>query len=238
MKLVLIPAGEFMMGSPDSDGFAMDTEKPQHRVKITKPFYLGVTEVTQKQHERVMGKNPADTFIERNMYGYGMYELKGYSQRAVNRVSWDDAEKFCERLSKKEGKTYQLPTEAQWEYACRSGSETKWCFGDSESQLKNYAWYLDNSRSTTHRVGQKKPNAWGLYDMHGNVFEWCRDWHDYYEGSPSTDPTGPSSGSLRVIRGGCWNFNAVYCRSAIRGAYLPGGENVIMGFRVSLVPAE
>jgi formylglycine-generating enzyme required for sulfatase activity len=225
MKLVLIPAGEFMMGSPGSDDDAFADEKPQHRVKITKPFYLGVTEVTQQQYEQVMGENPS--------------EFNDDPQRPVEQVSWEDAEKFCERLSAKEGKTYRLPTEAQWEYACRSGSTTKWCFGDSESQLDDYAWYDDNSGNTTHPVGQKKPNAWGLYDMHGNVWEWCANWwDDDYSESSSTDPTGPSSGSYRVDRGGSWIYPARLCRSAYRDSYPPRLELIILGFRVSRVPAE
>jgi formylglycine-generating enzyme required for sulfatase activity len=225
MKLVLIPAGEFMMGSPGSDDDAFHDEKPQRRVKITKPFYLGVTEVTQEQYEQVMGENPS--------------EFKDDPQCPVEKVSWEDAEKFCERLSEKEGKTYQLPTEAQWEYACRSGSTTKWCFGDSESQLDDYAWYDDNSGNTTHPVGQKKPNAWGLYDMHGNVWEWCANWwDDDYSESSSTDPTGPSSGSVRVGRGGGWYDAAWYCRSAYRYGGPPGIGVDHLGFRVSLVPAD
>ena len=212
------------MGSPDSDDDAYDNAHPQHRVKIAKPFYLGVTEVTQEQYERVMGENPS--------------EFKDEPQCPVERVSWEDAEKFCERLSEKEGKTYRLPTEAEWEYACRAGSTTKWCFGDSESQLGDYAWYDDNSDSTTHPVGQKKPNGWGLYDMHGNVYEWCGDWYDEYSDSPSTDPTGPSSGSFRVLRGGSWIDTAGDCRSAGRYRDSPGNGNDLLGFRVSLVPAD
>ena len=163
MKLVLIPAGEFLMGSPESDSDAPDEEKPQHKVRISKPFYLGVTEVTQEQYERVMGENPS--------------RFKGDPQRPVEKVSWEDAVAFCRKLSEKEGRTYRLPTEAEWEYACRAGSQTKWSFGDDDSALKEYAWYLDNADSTTHPVAQKKPNAWGLYDMHGNVWEWCQDWY-------------------------------------------------------------
>jgi formylglycine-generating enzyme required for sulfatase activity len=235
MKLVLIPAGEFVMGSSESaealaKEFDMEAkwfekEHPQHRVKITKPLYLGVTEVTQEQYERVMGENPS--------------VFKGDPQRPVETVSWEDVKEFCERLSEKEGKTYQLPTEAQWEYACRSGSTTKWCFGDSESQLDDYAWYDDNSGDTTHPVGQKKPNAWGLYDMHGNVWEWCANWwDDDYSESSSTDPTGPSSGSFRVFRGGSWYSPAGDCRSAYRDYFLLWGESCGLGFRVSRVPAD
>ena len=224
MKLVLIPAGEFIMGSPESDADAFENEHPQHRVKITKPFYLGVTEVTQEQYERVMGENPS--------------QFKDDPQRPVETVSWEDADKFCERLSEKEGKMYHLPTEAEWEYACRAGSTTKWCFGDSESQLGDYAWYDEEYGSgSTHPVGQKKPNAWGLYDMHGNVWEWCVDWKADYVNSSSSDPTGPSSGSSRVFRGGSWYYTARNCRSAYRH-FSPGSERYFLGFRVSLVLAD
>ncbi|NQT17360.1 MAG: formylglycine-generating enzyme family protein, partial [Planctomycetes bacterium] len=219
MKLVLIPAGEFMMRSP-----AKSNEGPQHRVEITKPFYLGVTEVTQEQYEQVMGENPSKSKVD--------------PQCPVESVSWGNAEKFCERLSEKEGKKYRLPTEAQWEYACRAGSPTKWYFGDSESQLGEYAWYRDNSGRTTHPVGQKKPNGWRLYDMHGNVWEWCADWKADYANSSSSDPTGPSSGSYRVGRGGGWDPPARACHSALRYFYPPGSERRYLGFRVSLVPAE
>ena len=155
-------------------------------------------------------------------------------------MPWEDAKEFCERLNAKEGKTYQLPTKAEWEYACRAGSTTKWCFGDSESQLGDYAWYDDNSGHTTHPVGRKKSNAWGLYDMHGNVHEWCADWYDedYYGDSPSTDPTGPSWGSHRVHRGGHYGYSAGACRSARRSCYSPGYGVGYLGFRVSLASAE
>ena len=221
-RLAFVPAGEFLMGSPDSDNDAHKNEKPQHRVRITRPFYLGVHPVTQEEYERVMGNNPS--------------QFKGDPQRPVESVSWNDAMEFCRQLSEKEGKEYRLPIEAEWEYACRAGSRTEWCFGDSESQLAGYAWYFDNSDHTTHPVGQKKPNGWGLYDMHGNVWEWCSDWYvrDYYENSSANDPQGPSSGSHRVIRGGSWNTVACYSRSANRFDYSPGNRSGILGFRVCL----
>jgi formylglycine-generating enzyme required for sulfatase activity/serine/threonine protein kinase len=240
MDFVLIPAGEFMMGSPDlerqmalaeakaaNDKFAIDRipmEGAQHRVKITKPFYLGKYEVTQAQWQAVMDNNPSN--------------FKGDLQRPVEQVSWEDAVAFCERLTHKERKTYRLPTEAEWEYACRAGSTTKWCFGDSDSELGDYAWYRSDSNSTTHAAGGKKPNAWGLYDMHGNVWEWCSDWYEsgYYGSSPSDDPKGPSSGAGRVLRGGSWNFDAWYSRSAFRLWFPPADRIRGLGFRVARTP--
>jgi formylglycine-generating enzyme required for sulfatase activity len=181
------------MGSPDSDkGRQVSDEKPQHRVRITKPFYLGKYLVTQEQWEAVMGNNPS--------------HFKG-PKNPVEQVSWDDCQQFLRQAQREvgvRGGKFQLPTEAQWEYACRAGSTTRYCFGDDESGLGEYAWYDKNSGNKTHPVGEKKPNAWGLYDMHGNVWEWCQDWYDggYYANSPTDDPTGP--GSNRVLRGGSW----------------------------------
>jgi formylglycine-generating enzyme required for sulfatase activity len=225
MQFVLIAPGEFMMGSPDSDSDADADEKPQHRVRITQPFYVGKHEVTQAQWQAVMGNN--------------LSYFTGDRQRPVEQVSWEDAVGFCARLSQKEGKTYRLPTEAEWEYACRAGSTTKWCFGDSESQLGDYAWYGLHSGSSTHPVGGKKQNAWGLYDMHGNVWEWCADCSDgnYYGSSPLNDPKGPSSGAYRALRGGAWQISAGDSRSANRAAYLPvvfWGHN--LGLRVVRTP--
>jgi len=227
LELVLIPAGEFLMGSPESDKDAMSWEIPQHRVRITKPFYLGKYLVTQEQWEAVIGSNPRP--------------FKGPKNLAAD-VSWDDCQKFLGELNAKSaagaGK-YQLPTEAQWEYACRAGSKTKYCFGDDASKLGEYAWYDENSGNKTHPVGEKKPNAWGLYDMHGNVWEWCQDWYDarYYEKSPTDDPTGSTGGSDRVLRGGSWSGTARSCRSAYRiRAPEPGA--IVLGLRVSRVPAD
>ncbi len=222
MKFVLIPSGEFTMGSPASEK-DRDSDETQHKVKITKPFYMQTTEVTQAQWKAVMGNNPS--------------HFKG-DNLPVEQVSWDDVQEFLKKLSAKEGAKYRLPTEAEWEYACRGGSTTRFCFGDDESKLGEYAWYGANSDSKTHPVEMKKPNAWGLYDMHGNVCEWCSDWYDkdYYSKSPANDPQGPASGSHRVLRGGCWGDIAGVCRSAFRRWNWPADRDYGIGFRVSRSP--
>ncbi len=238
MKLALIPAGEFLMGSPDLDKDADVNEKPQHRVRIAKPFYLGVYPVTQSEYERVMGENPS--WFCKSGTGKGKIGQQDTSQFPVEHVLWKSAVEFCKRLSKKENEEYRLPTEAQQEYAGRAGSTTMWCYGDKESVLGKYAWFDGNAGRRTHPVGQKKPNAWGLYDMHGNVWEWCSDWYaeDYYRISPPEDPTGAATDSGRVIRGGCWLNPAEGCRSAYRINRSPGFRAGSLGFRVTRVPAD
>lgn len=214
MEFVLISAGTFYMGSEASEAGRDNDEGPIRRVQITRPFYLGKYEVTQDQYMAVMGRNPSH-FSGRNL--------------PVEMVSWEEAVAFCKKIGGR------LPTEAEWEYACRAGSTSRFCFGNSDSALKDYAWYADNSGKRTHAVGQKKPNAWGLYDMHGNVWEWCSDWYvDNYRNASTTNPTGPSSGTYRVVRGGSWNGNARYCRSAGRGNYTPDVRGNFSGFRVAL----
>jgi formylglycine-generating enzyme required for sulfatase activity len=224
MEFMLIPAGEFMMGSSATDKRVLDNERPQHRVTISKPFYLGKFEVTQGQWEAVMGNNPS--------------YFKG-RKNPVEQVSWDDVQVFIQRLNQKEGtKKYRLPTEAEWEYAARAGTTSTYSFGNDARSLGQYAWYEGNSGKKTHPVGQKEPNAWGLYDMHGNVREWVQDWYGerYYSSSPPTDPKGPSSGSLRVFRGGGWLSFAGGCRSACRFDFRPGYRGDGGGFRLALSP--
>ena len=218
MKLVRIRPGRFIMGSPDSEKGRRDDEGPQHGVVITKPFYLGVTKVTQAQYEAVMGKNPSHS------------QFRGPTNPVVG-VSWNDAVLFCRKLSAKTGKILRLPTEAEWEYACRAGSMTRYSFGDSESALVAYAWYNANSESRPHPVAQKKPNAWGLYDMHGNVWEWCADWYGTYPTGRATDPQGVASGGERATRGGSWGVSAAICRCAKRTGRAPTYGEGGLGFR-------
>jgi len=218
MKLNLIPPGEFMMGSPESEHGRRDNET-QHRVRITKPFYLSATEVTQSQYEDVMGKNPSHS--------------KG-ANKPVEKVNWNDAVEFCEKLSKREGEGFRLPTEAEWEYACRAGTPTAYSFGDDASKLGQYAWHRDNSGNTTHVVRLKLPNPWGLYDMHGNVYEWCQDWYeDYGNEKVVIDPTGPVSGGRRVLRGGAFLSSPRIVLAANRDFSLPGRRYRLSGFRLA-----
>ncbi|MGM0490864.1 MAG: formylglycine-generating enzyme family protein [Planctomycetota bacterium] len=232
MKLALIPSGEFMMGSSESaealrkafgtkpEWRLFQGERPQHKVQITKAFYLGVHEVTQRQYEEVMGEDQS--------------RFEGLS-RPVERVSWEDAATFCKKLSDMaNGENYRLPTEAQWEYACRAGTTTRYNSGNQLDPL--YAWFRENSYTQTHPVGEKEPNAWGLYDMHGNVGEWCADWYDdeYYTRSPLQDPQGPATGSRRVMRGGSWLIEAARCRSARRSSEPWAKRYEYLGFRVAL----
>jgi formylglycine-generating enzyme required for sulfatase activity len=242
MKLVLIPAGEFLMGSPDSDPDAEADEKPRHRVRITRPFYIGATEVTQGQYQAVTGANPSHSKVSDDL--------------PVENVTWFDAINFCNALSRREGlpplyrvqrKTvevldrngpgYRLPTEAEWEYACRAGSMTRYSFGDDAARRRDYAWFDGNSNDKTHPVGQKRPNAWGLYDMHGNVWEWCWDAYEagYYKRSPGADPLCSSQAGSPVIRGGGRADNLLFCRSAVRGRNAPDARVITLGFRVARV---
>jgi len=228
MKLVLIPPGEFMMGSPSNEKYRARDEGPQHRVKITEPFYMGVTEVTQEQWQTVIDSDPWSGEV------HGGRSKDG----AANYISWNEATEFCRKLSQKTGQTVRLPTEAEWEHACRAGSTTAYCFGDSAHRLGEYAWYEDNAEDAgkdyPQRGAEKKPNAWGLYDMHGNVWEWCQDWYEsgYYGKSPASDPPGAASGNSRVLRGGCWSDRSSSCRLANRNYTTPTDTLTLYGFRV------
>jgi formylglycine-generating enzyme required for sulfatase activity/serine/threonine protein kinase len=239
MRFVLIPPGEFDMGSTDDevakllaearDGNhayieRLPGEAPRHRVRITKAFWLAVTEVTQAQYEQVMGSNPS--------------RFKEDANCPVEMVSWDEASTFCRKLGElpeeRSGqRAYRLPTEAEWEHACRCGTTTTWYSGDDEAGLIEIACYTANSGGKTHPVGQKKPNAWGLYDMHGNVAEWCSDWRRDYTTPAVNDPAGPTAGSYRVYRGGGWLRDARYCRSAIRDWAAPVYRINALGFRLA-----
>ena len=233
LKLVLIPAGKFIMGSSETEKGREENET-RHEVTISKPFYMGVTEVTQEQYEVVMGNNPST--------------YKGKTN-PVEMANWNDAVEFCKKLSAKTGKTVQLPTEAQWDYACRAGSMTRFSIGDQAEELHKYGNYCDKSNTDnlpwqdkehsdgfdkTAPVGSFKPNAWGLYDMHGNIWEWCSDWNGDYPAGAVTDPTGPKDGCLRVLRGGSWYMSPQGCRSARRHGGNPDGPNGYSGFRVAV----
>jgi formylglycine-generating enzyme required for sulfatase activity len=214
LEMVKIPAGKFMMGSDEHD-----SEKPIHEVTVN-AFKIGKYPVTQAQYKAVMGTNPS--------------YFSGNPQNPVENVSWSDAQEFCQKLTELTGQKYRLPTEAEWEYACRAGTKTRFSFGNDDSQLGDYAWFIRNSDSKTHPVGQKKPNPWGLYDMHGNVLEWCEDgWHENHENAP-TDGTAwndnHSQNNFRVMRGGSWYGNPRNCRSACR--FINGFRSDYAGFRV------
>jgi formylglycine-generating enzyme required for sulfatase activity len=228
IKLVLIPAGTFTMGSPDSEADRGADESPQTRVMLTKDFYLGQTDVTQGQYELVMGANPSDF-------------KKAGKNAPVEEVSWGDAMAFCQKLTERErtagrlpeGYAFTLPTEAQWEYACRAGTIGAYATDPDET-----SWFDRNSGGTTHPVGAKQPNLWGLYDMTGNVYQWCADWYaNRYPGGEATDPTGPDAGTVHILRGGGWYYDRSYCRSAYRD-FDPGYRANFIGFRVALNPID
>ena len=248
-KFRLIQPGTFMMGSPASE-HGRSSDEQQHRVTLTKPYYMGLYAVTVGEFKRFVDKASYETEGERDGTGaYGWtgsdweqdsqttWRTPGFSQTdkdPVVCISWGDADAYCRWLSEIEGRSYRLPTEAEWEYACRAGSSTAYCFGGDETRLGEYAWYYENSGETTHPVGEKRPNVWGLYDMHGNVWEWCNDWYGDYPSGTVTDPTGASSGSIRVDRGGGWNFVAAGCRSADRRRNGPSNRYFDLGFRLVL----
>jgi len=228
IEMIVLPGAEFIMG----DNGGEDDEKPAHKVTIS-AFYMDKYEVTQAAYEKMMGKNPA--------------KFKG-TDRPVERVSWFGAIQYCNMRSLREGLTpcydldtlecnyeadgYRLPTEAEWEYACRAGTTTKYSLGNAPEKLGQYAWFKANANDTSHPVGQKKPGPWGFYDMHGNVWEWCNDYYseDYYQNSPAENPTGPAAGDERVLRGGSWASGAQSACSSCRYSETPGFADVCFGY--------
>lgn len=210
MEFKLLTPGTFIMGSLDGN----EDEMPVHKITISKPFHMGIFEVTQKQWEQIMGRNPS--------------KFKG-STHPVENISWNEVQKFIKKLSEKEGVRYRLPTEAEWEYACRAGTKTRYYWGDEFNEA--YAWYIENSDMKTHPVGLKKPNAWGLYDMSGNVWEWCLDRYDEYSTERLLDPE-KSEGNRRIGRGGGWNSSKDACRSSNRGSNHSFRSFDALGFRV------
>ena len=214
MEFVLIPAGTFPMGA--KRGYV--DERPVHQVTISRPFYLGRYPVTQAQWTTIMQTNPSG--------------FRG-EHHPVENVSWEDIQQFIHGLNAKEGDTlYRLPTEAEWEYAARAGSTTAYGFGNDACPLHEYAWYKANAGDKTHPVGQRKPNAWGLYDMHGNVWEWVQDWYGPYPARAIVDPQGPQSGFSRVRRGGSWATGTESCRVSKRNDMAPGCLLISLGFRL------
>jgi formylglycine-generating enzyme required for sulfatase activity len=207
--------GEFIMGSP-ADEPGHDADETQHKVRLTKPFLLSVYQVTQAEFTAVMGSNPS--------YFRG-------DDLPVESISWDEAVAFCKKLSELEGKTYRLPTEAEWEFACRAGATGPYA---GDGNLDDIGWYLGNAGSETHPVGSLQPNAWGFYDMQGNVWEWCADWYGPYAAGDATDPTGPASGTTRVLRGGSLDYGPEFARAAFRNWYTPETKLYYIGFRVVL----
>ena len=227
LEMVWIEAGTFMLGSPLSEEDRLHREGPLHEVTISQGFYLGEYEVTQGQWEGVMGTTPwsGESYVQANR-----------NHPAVQ-ISWNDVQEFIGRLNDAAGEgIYRLPIEAEWEYSCRAGTTTRWSFGDDEHQLGDYAWYDDNAWNAgvqyAHEAGAKRPNPWGLHDMHGNCWEWVQDWYGEYSSDAQVDPTGPASGFARVVRGGSWNDNARNVRSAFRGSFPPDDCGYGVGFRL------
>ncbi len=225
LALVLIPAGEFAMGSP-ADEPGRDPDEHLHRVCVSRSFYMSRYEITQEQWGAVIDESPS--------------RFQGKLALPVDSVTWEQAQAFCRRLSDRAGRAVRLPTEAEWEYACRAGTTTPFAFGDTLTKLDaNHDWTGGVALSAelveeTMPVGSFAANAWGLHDMHGNVREWCSDWYggDYYRASPAVDPAGPAAGAFHVLRGGAWEDHARRCRSAYRHGYKPGDRDECIGLRV------
>lgn len=231
LEMLWIDSGSFLMGSPSTERDRLSDEGPQTEIHLTYGFWLGKYPVTQIEYTRAMGWNPST------------YTQMG-EKTPVHNVSWENAAKFCERLTLTEvregrlaeGWQYALPTEAQWEYACRAGTRSRFSFGDDDSDIAGFAWFEGNSDDQPHPVGDKRPNEFGLYDMHGNVLEWCADWDGDYPGGRRTDWRGPSQGWRKILRGGAYYHVAHCCRSACRTCWPPDlGAAGAAGFRVALV---
>ncbi len=233
MKMIWVEGGDFLMGcTSEQDPCGID-EQNVRRVTVD-GFYIGMLEVTQSQWEKVMGTSVSQQRNKANsnwsLWGVGPDYPMYY-------VSWEEATEFCHLLSNKTGKTYTLPTEAQWEYAARGGKKADGTRYSGSNKIDTVAWYKENSGRGTHLCGTKRANALGIYDMSGNVWEWCKDWYSRsYTSNDTNNPTGPSSGSSRVNRGGSWCYNASYCRVAFRNYYSPGFRGDAHGFRVVLLP--
>ena len=222
LEMVAIPAGDFWMGS--WDGKRTSDRRPQHHVTVSQ-FYLGKYPITNAQWKALMQTDPSARWGKK---------FQSDCQPVIH-VSWHDAQAFCQKLTQLTQRSYRLPSEAEWEYACRAETQTKYSFGDDESQLKNYAWYEGNSNRQTHPVGQKKPNAFGLYDMHGNVWEWCTDhWHENYKNAPTDGSAwlSENENNCRLLRGGSWLASPVNCCSAFRCHFSPNTHFVFIGFRI------
>ena len=219
IDMVRVEAGTFTMGATPEMKDPYEDEKPTHRVTLTNDYYMGKYEVTQALWQTVMGNNPSN--------------FKG-DNLPVEKVSWDDCQEFISKLNRITGKTFRLPTEAEWEYAARGGNKSRGYQYSGSNNLLDVAWFRDNSGSKTHAVVTKQPNELGIYDMSGNVCEWCHDWYGAYSSSSQVNPTGANSGSYRVIRGGSWYFSAMYSRSSCRYEHAPGYRSTIFGLRLVL----
>jgi formylglycine-generating enzyme required for sulfatase activity len=235
-NLVWIAPGSFAMGSPLTE-VDRGLDEVQHTVTLTQGFYIGKYLVTQGEFLTVMGINPS--FFNGGVFGTDL-------GRPVEQVYWFSADTYCAQLTQNEqqagrlppGWAYRLPTEAEWEFACRAGTTTRFSYGDDPGyvELANYAWYAGSSTNSTQAIGKKIPNSWGLFDMHGNVFEWCQDWYGDYPTDPIIDPTGPATGSAKVFRGGAWDQAGQFCRSAGRYSSDPATRSRDIGFRIVLAP--
>ena len=225
LEMIYIPPGDFLMGSPDDEYMRQPDEGPVTKVTISKGFYMGKYVVTQQQWEALMEYNPS-TF----------HRFEDSPQRPVDRVSWEDTQMFLERINELGIGNFRLPTEAEWEYACRAGSTDRfpWGVDSNYRELFNHAWFFSRSIGQSRPVGQKKPNEWGLYDMFGNVWEWCSDWMGPFSGNHEVDPVGPEHGERKIIRGGSWFNEPEALRSANRNAHIPQSRQTNNGFRLVL----